>query len=307
MFIKLLFPSSTGRIDYPRYRATAFQLPFACIYNKNNGDHSSLQMETNIDLVIWNWNNTFRWSHARYDHIVYSSSSIHSQEYEGSRVYWVTCKQRLACTSEGDVPVIALLGVDVAVRLLVLRCAITTCTDRGIFAGDERADAWGEWNVDLVAIVMRIGARGMADFLEERVRVGAWYTHEERRRGLTVPPVMTRAHPDAALSAFMHVTVLSLIWSSDVHEPCWRLVQPPDDDVVMPDAASWAAATDCDSLAAITRERVRENVWLEEQVDRVDADLHREQRRETQRRGSTCRSLLSLEVIELSVGAIDGG
>jgi hypothetical protein len=56
-------------------------------------------------------------------------------------MYRIACRKGLACTSEGDIPVISLLGVDVAVRLLVLHCAIATCTDRGVVARDERIDA----------------------------------------------------------------------------------------------------------------------------------------------------------------------
>lgn len=74
----------------------------------------------------------------------------------------------LTWSCKGDIPVIAFFGVEVAARCLVLGSAIASFTDVGELLGDVRGDACVEWNVDLVAVVMRIGTSSVTYLLEKK-------------------------------------------------------------------------------------------------------------------------------------------
>lgn len=64
---------------------------------------------------------------------------------------------------------VAFLGIDVTTRRLVLIGTISSFADVSELFGDVRVDAWVERNIDLVAIVMRIGTSRMTHFLLKRM------------------------------------------------------------------------------------------------------------------------------------------
>jgi hypothetical protein len=63
--------------------------------------------------------------------------------------------------------VIAFFGVHITTWRSVLLGTITTSTSIGELLLNVRVDTWTKWNIDLVAIVMWIGATCMSNFLDK--------------------------------------------------------------------------------------------------------------------------------------------